>query len=1304
MVNTMIKKAVKIITAITLLILFQPAHATAKPVILYTDILSGPNTGGENNNGTYLSIFGKGFGPDRASVNGKVTINGTEVAVYKQWGAQSKVYDSHGIQVITVQSGPSVTSGPIVVAVNGEQSNNNHVFTVIPGNIIFVALNGNDANDGSFTSPKLNANSAANGMQAGDHLVLRGGTWQQPENNGGFIAFKSVDPGTSSAPIAVMGYPGEDVFLDGNNGTARIKWHSNHGSYSTWANLRMVNGGFHQATQSSPYATNIRIVNVKTGEWHKTGGGSGNIIGPVTNYSILGNEIHDIGDNKLYHGIYLSVQDIDLTDIEIGWNHFNDINWCETGIQNDPSASTNQCAGNAIQFYDGGSGPPYTRNVSIHDNVIHDVSKNGIALGSHSSTGYKVYNNLVYRTGQNYQGGIKFGYQDLEAEAYNNILYDNNIGFDFTGATSVVLKNNIVIATSGQDLTTQSGGFDWPSIIDDSHNIFFGGTTPLWADGAGTLNTDPILLDPSNDNFHLQSGSPAIDAGADVSSVVTKDFDGNPRPMDGDNNGTYLTDIGAYEYNGTYVPPNQSPIVSLNASPTSGTLTLTVNFTATASDSDGSIVKYEWDLNGDGTYESDTGTTFTTSYSYTTAGTYNAKVRVTDDDGATATDIETISVSSANQSPTVSLSANPSSGDTPLTVNFTATASDSDGTIASYEWDYDADGTYDQNTGATSTSSYTYASAATYNARVRVTDDDGATTTDITTITASAPVNQSPTVTLDAFPTSGTAPLTVDFNATASDSDGTIVSYEWDYDGDGTYDQNTGTTFTTSYSYTTAGTYNTKVRVIDDNGATSLDNITISVSTQINQPPTVSLSAAPTSGTVALSVNFSASASDTDGTIASYEWDFNGDGTYDQNTGTTSTSSYTYTSAAIYNARVRVTDDDGIAATDIATITASATVNQSPTVALGANPTSGTTPLTVDFNATASDSDGSIVSYEWDYNGDGTYDQNTGTSASSYTYTSAATYNAIVRVTDDDGATATNAVNIVVNAIDSDGDGVSDNEEGATYDGNGDGIADRLQSDVATLNTATGVGLITLYTGTGNLANVRSYDVSELPSTPEPLVVKEEDCKIFCKEFELTFEFPYGLYEFQITGLSSGENVQVALILPVVVPQDGSWYFFNSNVNSWEDFSSYTESLSDGDNVVLLNLTDGGPGDRDGLPNGTIEDPSGFTSTISNSLSGGCFIATAAYGSYLNPHVNVLRNFRDNYLLTNFIGKIFVNMYYFISPPIANIIKDNEFLKTSARFVLTPIVFGVKYPAITFMILGFILSIVVFKIKRKSLS
>ena len=578
--------------------------------------------------------------------------------------------------------------------------------------------------------------------------------------------------------------------------------------------------------------------------------------------------------------------------------------------------------------------------------------------------------------------------------------------------------------------------------------------------------------------------------------------------------------------------------------------------------------------------------------------------------------------------------------------------------------------------------------------------------------------NQSPTVSLSASLTSGTAPLTVSLTATASDPDGSIVSYDWDLDGDGTYETSGGST--ASVDYTSAGTYSIGIKVTDDGGATAADSVSISV-TAANQSPTVSLSANPASGIVPFSVDFTATASDPDGSIAKYEWDFDGDGTYDSDTGAVSTISYTYTTAGGYNAKVRVTDDGGATATDTVSVTVSTVSNQSPSVSLLSDVTSGTNPLSVNFTATASDPDGSIASYDWDLDGDGAYETSGGSTASA-TLTVAGSYTIRVKVTDDGGLTASDSVGIIVSDGDDDGDGISNSEEGtgdtdndgtpdyldtdsdndgvldsdeAKLDGNSDSTPDRLQNDVATLYTATGSGMVTIYTGSGRLTNVKSYDASELPSQPSPITIKEEGCKFFCDETVITLSFPHGIYEFNIEGITSGENVQVALILPDTIPTDSAWYFYDSSNDLWSDFSGNTESLTDGDNVVLLNLTDGGAGDRDGIANGSILDPSGVTSSASNTRSGGgCFIATAAYGSYLEPHVKVLRGIRDKYLVTNLPGRIFVSMYYRFSPPVAGFIRQHETLRTLARWGLTPLVYVVEYPYISGM--GFIVVMVVF--------
>ena len=98
---------------------------------------------------------------------------------------------------------------------------------------------------------------------------------------------------------------------------------------------------------------------------------------------------------------------------------------------------------------------------------------------------------------------------------------------------------------------------------------------------------------------------------------------------------------------------------------------------------------------------------------------------------------------------------------------------------------------------------------------------------------------------------------------------------------------------------------------------------------------------------------------------------------------------------------------------------------------------------------------------------------------------------------------------------------------------------------------------------------------------------------------------------------------------------------------------------------------------------------SGFSNEIayaapgsgSSSSGGGCFIATAAFGSPMAPEVALLRAFRDSCLLTNSPGRLFVELYYWISPPVADFISRDENLKQLTRMALTPLIYGVKNKA-----------------------
>jgi hypothetical protein len=80
---------------------------------------------------------------------------------------------------------------------------------------------------------------------------------------------------------------------------------------------------------------------------------------------------------------------------------------------------------------------------------------------------------------------------------------------------------------------------------------------------------------------------------------------------------------------------------------------------------------------------------------------------------------------------------------------------------------------------------------------------------------------------------------------------------------------------------------------------------------------------------------------------------------------------------------------------------------------------------------------------------------------------------------------------------------------------------------------------------------------------------------------------------------------------------------------------------------------------------------------------GGCFIATAAYGSSMMPHVKILRNMRDRFLLTNRIGKQFLNFYSKYSPPAADFIAGHDHLRLFVRMSLFPLV-GISWIALKF--------------------
>ena len=395
--------------------------------------------------------------------------------------------------------------------------------------------------------------------------------------------------------------------------------------------------------------------------------------------------------------------------------------------------------------------------------------------------------------------------------------------------------------------------------------------------------------------------------------------------------------------------------------------------------------------------------------------------------------------------------------------------------MVEYRWDFNGDGVVAM-TSTDMTVMHTYAATGAYPARITVVDNDGLTDTDIAIVTVPPPIP--PTVSLSASPSDGIAPLDVVFTATATETDGQVVEYLWDFENDGVVDQTT-TAITATHTYAATETYVAQVVAVDNDGLTDTDIAIVTVLTPI--PPTVTLSVDPTEGAVPLDVTFTAAATDTDGQIAQYRWDFDGNSVVDQTT-MANTTTHLYTTVGTFQPLVTAVDNDGLIATDTATV-----IVQPPLtgVTLSATPGGGGAPLEVQFTAAAVNP-GNVVEYRWDFDGDETSDLTTLADATIYTYAAVGSYQATVEAVYQDETVVSDTVTIRVFAPGSSQHPLFEAPIGfltglnsstsATGDFDGDGIP-----DIAVVEEVT--NKLTVYIGNGNGTFVEtvSYSTGETP-------------------------------------------------------------------------------------------------------------------------------------------------------------------------------------------------------------------------------
>src|SRR5215813_6477228 len=600
------------------------AHSSSPPPqIFFTDLDSGPNSGGESVSGftgAYVTLYGNFFGSSQGTST--VTWNGQNClravgasGSYNGWGSPYFWYQKI---ILQLGSGCVPGTGNFVVTVNGKASNGIPFAVRSTGTQFFVSTKGSDSNNGSFGSPFLTIVQCKSAMKAGDTCYLEDGVTATKVD--AFDATLSIQSGGSAAnPIAFVAYPGAKVTL----GASGITYGLRVPNINVSANYVTIAGLFFSPSEIGMNPTNSSNWRVIGNNFQcPTANGQNGCFTTheINTIKFLGNEATNIGvvaAGKQQHAVYFST---DTNHVEAAWNHIHDNRSCR-----------------AMQFHSsplngGGATDPTGHNqfdLSVHDNQIHDDPCDGINFATVDPSQGKVeaYNNVIYHVGigPSPQDGDSGDYSCIymayitntgpvgggTVEIYNNTLYDcgshaTNFGNNGSlmiegGAPSLLVKiRNNVLYQLGTEPFGNGGGWN-SSYTSGSNNVFYStGSVAAPSFLSATLVSDPQFTSVSSNNFHLQSTSPAQNAGIAITSSNTyknyPPWSGNLWDHDGIVRPQGAIDIGAYEFfNGTTPPPPPPPpppptLQSIAVTPTPDTITVgsTVAFTATGHYSDGS--------------------------------------------------------------------------------------------------------------------------------------------------------------------------------------------------------------------------------------------------------------------------------------------------------------------------------------------------------------------------------------------------------------------------------------------------------------------------------------------------------------------------------------------------------------------------------------------------------------------------------------------------------------------------------------------------------------------------------------------
>jgi hypothetical protein len=523
----------------------------APPHIFFSDLESGPNSGGENNAGLYVTIYGIHFGASRG--DSAVTIGPGKAAAYAVWTDDK----------ITFQLGPAAATGDIRVTTS-EGTGNGVPFTVRPGQIHFVATSGRDSNPGTFAKPWHTIHHAVEKLGAGDTAyVMDGVVDANPGSSDGSVRITSS--GKPGAPKALVAFPGATATI-GSPGTDHcystsciegLGTYKISMAYSWWViagmHLSGNNGAMWITGFNGGHSSNWRLVGNDITCPFGDGAGACFETSQTDYVKFYGNHVHDtgrVGASDMYHAVYFSS---DSNHIDMGWNTIADVRGCR-GVQFHSTA-----------LGPGGAADPTGHNqfdLHVHDNLIHDTQCDAVIFATvdPSRGDVEAYNNVIYRAGKGPktpEGGGNFsciyaaGYTNNgpagggAVRIYQNTMYDCG-GMKQEGASNAVengghntklsieLSNNIIYQRPGQPYVTAFT----KGAISGRNNLFFGnGAPPAGFDAS--LNVDPQFADLEHHDFHLRPGSKARRAGTRL--VLESDKEGVAR------GGEKGFDLGAFQ-------------------------------------------------------------------------------------------------------------------------------------------------------------------------------------------------------------------------------------------------------------------------------------------------------------------------------------------------------------------------------------------------------------------------------------------------------------------------------------------------------------------------------------------------------------------------------------------------------------------------------------------------------------------------------------------------------------------------------------------------------------------------------------